>query len=84
MSGRTKIARVKALNREKNRYVAPAHQHIDGNISLRDMLRPGNDANRFRTDRAAVIIGFVVSVKPGGIESCNCWAEQAKWRDTPH
>jgi hypothetical protein len=27
---------------------------------------------------AAVIIGFVVSVKPGGIESCNCWAEQVK------
>jgi len=82
MSGRTKIARIKALNREKNRYVTPAHQHIDGNISLRDMLRSGTDANRFRTDRAAVITGFVVSVKPGGIESCNCWAEQMKWRDT--
>jgi hypothetical protein len=46
------------------------------------MLRPGNDANRFRTDRAAVIIGFVISVRPGGIESCNCWAEQVKLRDT--
>jgi hypothetical protein len=82
MSGRTKIARIKALNRQKNRYVAPAQQHIDRNISIRDMLRPGNDANRFRTDRGAVIIGFVVSVKPGGIESCNCGAEQVKYRDT--
>jgi hypothetical protein len=82
MSGRPNIARIKALNRQKNRHVAPANHHIDRNISLRDMLRPGNDAKRFRTDRAAVIIGFVVSVKPGGIERCNCWAKEVKWRDT--
>jgi hypothetical protein len=43
--------------------VAPSHQQIDSNISLRAMLQPGNDANRFRTDRAAVIVGYVVSAK---------------------
>jgi hypothetical protein len=82
MSGRTNVVRIKALNRQKNRYVAPSHQQIDSNISLRAMLQPGNDANRFRTDRAAVIVGYVVSAKPGGIESCNCWAKEVKWRDT--
>src|SRR5436305_1442983 len=82
MAGRTKLVRIQALNRQKNRYTAPVDQQIDHSVSLKEMLQLGNDVNRFRTNQGATIIGYVVGAKPGGIESCNCKAEEVKWRDT--
>lgn len=72
----------KALNPFKNRSKAPMPREIDRRITLSAMLRAGNDTNRFPMTKAATITGYVVSAKIGGIETCNCHAEDAVNRDT--
>jgi len=70
------------LNRHKNRYQIPGDDDIDPNVSLAAMLAPGNDVNRFDTEKAATIQGFVINAKVGGKESCNCEATNINDRDT--
>lgn len=72
----------KALNPFKNRSEAPRSGEIDRRITLAAMLKPGDDTNRFPMTKAATITGFVVSAKVGGIETCNCHAEDPLNRDT--
>jgi hypothetical protein len=72
----------KALNPFKNRSTVPAARDIDRRITLAAMLKPGDDTNRFPMTKAATITGYVVSAKVGGIETCNCHAEDALNRDT--
>ena len=69
-AGDSKEARIQALDLLKNRTAAPAK--IDDSITLDEILAPGNDANRFQIGAAATITGYVVAVKRGGLESCNC------------
>ncbi len=72
----------KDLNRHKNRYAIPGDSDIDPEVSLPAMLAPGKDVKRFDQERAARITGFVINVKPGGTESCNCGATDPAERDT--
>jgi hypothetical protein len=66
----------KKINREKNRHTHPKLADIDEDISLAAMLAPGDDGNRFSSDKAARITGLVLRVIPGGSgESCNCGAK---------
>jgi hypothetical protein len=46
------------------------------------MLAPGADYTRFDSNKGATIRGYVMSVKVGGIESCNCKAKNEIDRDT--
>jgi hypothetical protein len=76
-------AKGKALNRLKNRSTMPCIQDIDEEVTLAAMLAPGDDDNRFDSDRAATVTGIVVRVIPGGdAESCNCGATNQVDRDT--
>jgi hypothetical protein len=64
----------KKLNEKKNRYASPTAADFDANVNLAAMLAPGDDVDRFDDSKGAAISGFVVDVKKGGIEDCNCKA----------
>jgi len=89
-SGKTKCGLVgmatsgngKQLNRKKNRYEAPTDDQIDPEVTLAAMLAPGDDLDRFDETKAARLIGFVIDVKVGGVETCNCGTKDAAFRDT--
>jgi hypothetical protein len=51
-------------------------------LALQSMLAPGDDTNRFDASKIASITGYVIRVIPGGIESCNCHAQDTPHRDT--
>jgi hypothetical protein len=74
--------KIKALDLLKNRKTAPKGEEIDSLVSLPAMLAPGADYTRFDSDKGATIQGYVMSVKVGGIESCNCKAKDEIDRDT--
>jgi hypothetical protein len=80
--GTAKNAEIKAVNKDKNRFKAPTADDIDTEVSLATMLAPGEDDKRFDSTKAARIVGFVVDVKPGGTETCNCGATNPIDRDT--
>src|SRR5256885_788472 len=46
------------------------------------LLALGNDTKRFDQEKAATIKGFVINVKEGGKESCNCEASKPDDIDT--
>ena len=80
--GDAKLPQVKALNVLKRRMTTPAPADIDAKVTMKAMLAPGEDANRFDTNEGATISGFVVDVIPGGVESVNCHTHDKKYRDT--
>jgi len=80
MEGDARSPGVRALNRLKNRYVAP--QEIDPAITLAAMLESGRDTGRWKVKQGAEIVGYVFDVKVGGIESTNCHARASAQRDT--
>lgn len=82
LTGDATDATAKQVNRLKNRSKPPSQSDIDPNITIKRMLAPGNDVNRFAPTKAASITGYVVSAKPGGIETCNCHAEEDLKKDT--
>ena len=72
----------KTLNRLKNRDNAPSASQIDADVSLASILAPGDDVDRFDEQKGAKIVGFVIDVKPGGKETCNCEASDEPHKDT--
>jgi hypothetical protein len=82
LEGDAKREDVRELNTHKNRYDFPDSATIDHSITLQAMLAPGDDRNRFTTGKAAEITGYVIDVKVGGDESCNCHARNPEDRDT--
>jgi hypothetical protein len=82
MTGNAKGSQAKDLNRHKNRWKIPATLPIDPQVTLTTMLAPGDDEGRFDQEKAAKITGFVINVKVGGNESCNCNETKPVDRDT--
>ena len=82
LQGTAKADALKALNRDKGRFTAPTADDIDTDVNLAAMLAPGEDETRFDPKRAASVVGFVVNVKVGGVETCNCKAKDPIDRDT--
>ena len=80
--GKTTRTAVMALNRLKNRTVAPLKTDVNPAITLAAVLAPGNDVGRWNESQAAIITGFVVAVKPGGPETVNCGATDPAHTDT--
>jgi len=71
MEGDATASVVRQLNRLKNRYVPPRPGEIDSSVSLGDMLEPGDDEERWSDTVGAEVVGYVVDVKKGGMETCN-------------
>jgi hypothetical protein len=82
IEGQTTRQPLRALNRLKNRTVAPLRINVNPDISLPSVLRPGNDVMRWSPSQAAIITGYVVAVKPGGPETVNCGATDPAHTDT--
>jgi len=82
LEGTAKSEAGKAIDRLKNRFVAPTTDQIDSDVSLAAILAPGDDLDRFDQNKGAKISGFVIDVKVGGVETCNCKAKDPIDRDT--
>jgi hypothetical protein len=82
LEGKTAQPSLMALNRLKNRTVAPLRTNVNPAITLESVLAPGNDVGRWSPAQGAVIKGYVVAVKPGGQETVNCRANDPLHTDT--
>ncbi|MHB8069163.1 MAG: hypothetical protein ACYDIC_14835 [Desulfobaccales bacterium] len=82
MEGDAKKAAVRHLNRLKNRYRAPQPEDFNRDITLKAMLVPGDDDNRWKDSQAGEITGYVFEVKGGEEETCNCHAKENEYQDT--
>ena len=73
VEGSAHLDKDKIANRYKNREIVNyLTQPIDNSITLEKMLEPGDDSKRFNPDSFVKIIGYIVEIKDGGKESCNC------------
>lgn len=81
MQGNAKKNNVKALNRLKNRYNNPTASDFNTGVSLSSLLQSGDDTQRFTTDKAVTIEGYVYKVKAGGKETCNCTTSVDRYKD---
>jgi hypothetical protein len=82
VSGSTTRTHIQAKNRLKNRAAVPTSADINPAITAAAIVAPGADLDRFTEHQAATIRVYVTDVKAGGIESVNCKAAAAAWRDT--
>jgi hypothetical protein len=82
MDGTASSTPGKTLNQNKNRWNAPPAEAFDDEVTLAALLLPGDDVDRFNDKKAAKISGYVVGVKVGGKETCNCEAAAPVDRDT--
>lgn len=57
----------------KNRTAFPKGADFDSRITLAALLQPGNDHDRWSTDRAARIQGLVIDVAYARTEATNCF-----------
>lgn len=67
-------SRARYLHRLKNRTAPPQAADFDERITLDELLRPGDDTNRWSTDRAARIQGLVIDVAYARPEATNCFS----------
>ena len=62
------------LHRLKNRTALPQAADFDSRVTLDALLQPGDDSNRWSTDRAARIQSEVIDVAYAGPEATNCYS----------
>lgn len=62
------------LHRLKNRTAFPHAADFDQRVTLAALLQPGDDTNRWSTDRAARVQGYVIDVAYAGSEAANCFS----------
>jgi hypothetical protein len=68
-------SRARSLHRLKNRTAMPQAADFDSRVTLDALLLRGDDTNRWSTDRAARIEGYVLDVAYGGFaEATNCYS----------
>ena len=82
MHGNAKRKQEFDQNPFKNRWNFPNKADFDTSIALRKLIAKGKDRKRFDQKKAVSIIGYVYDVKPGGIETCNCKLNDARFKDT--
>ena len=80
LQGDAKQALALSINPLKNRFDAPGA--INSNVTLEKILAPGNDETRWSTKDGVTIEGWIVYVKRGGVESCNCKSKDPQFMDT--
>ena len=64
----------RAFNRLKNRTEPPRAEDFDERATLAELLRPGEDRERWSASRAAAVEGYVIEVWQGGVESANSFS----------
>lgn len=73
-AGLALTGRARNLHRLKNRIALPQESDFDSRITLDELLKPGDDSNRWSTDRAARIQGEVIDVAHARPEATNCYS----------
>src|SRR5215213_1066614 len=66
--------RARDLHRLKNRTSFPTAADFDPRITLDALLQPGNDRDRWSTNRAGRLQGEVIDVAYAGPEATNCFS----------
>src|SRR5689334_1033157 len=66
--------RARSLHRLKNRTALPQAADFDPRVTLDALLQRGDDSNRWSTDRAARIQGYVMDVAYARPEATNCYS----------
>jgi hypothetical protein len=66
-------SRAAHLHRLKNRTAFPQPADFDPRVTLAALVQPGDDTNRWSTDRAAKVQGEVIDVAYAGSEATNCF-----------
>ena len=66
-------SKARFLHRLKNRTAIPQESDFNYQISLSELLRPGDDTYRWSTQHAARIQGYVVDVAYARPEATNCF-----------
>lgn len=66
-------SRAAHLHRLKNRTAFPQATDFDSSVTLEKLLAPGDDTNRWSTNRAARVEGEVIDVAFAGTEATNCF-----------
>src|SRR5687768_15254114 len=66
-------SRARQLHRLKNRTALPQAADFDSRVTLDALLQPGDDRDRWSTNRAARIQGEVIDVAYAGTEATNCF-----------
>src|SRR5215213_10735107 len=66
--------RARDLHRLKNRTSFPTSTDFDPRITLDALLQPGNDRDRWSTNRAGRLQGEVIDVAYAGPEATNCFS----------
>lgn len=67
-------SRARNLHRLKNRIAMPQATDFDSRVTLDALLQRGDDTNRWSTDRAARIEGYVIDVAYARAEATNCFS----------
>jgi hypothetical protein len=80
VSGSAKDNAGKLLNTAKNRDISFDSTKINRKITINKILAHGNDTARFKGTELVSVLGYVVNVKYGGSESCNCFStDKNEW-----
>lgn len=74
------LAKLKKLNRDKNRYLPPTGPYQT--IALSDLVASGADGRDFASAGPGEIVGYVRQVKPGEPETCNAYSTATIEKDT--
>ena len=75
-------AKYRWLDSLKNRIAGDSGTILDMSITLERMITPGNDTSRFNIRQFVRLVGYVVDVKDGGAETCNCHSKLKRDLDT--
>jgi hypothetical protein len=68
--GDKNVTKFRNLDQLKNRNTPGAS--IDRSVTLQSILTPGNDTTRFNSNQYVTLTGYVILVKAGGPETCEC------------
>jgi hypothetical protein len=66
-------SRARSLHRLKNRTAFPQAADFDSRVTLDALLQRGDDSDRWSTDRAGRVQGYVIDVAYARPEATNCW-----------
>jgi len=72
-AGLALTSNARALHRLKNRTTLPRDADFNTQISLTELLKPGDDRSRWSTQQAARVQGYVIDVAYARPEATNCF-----------
>jgi hypothetical protein len=72
-AGLALTTRARDLHRLKNRTGLPKPADFNPQVSLNELLKPGDDSSRWSTQQAARIEGYVIDIAYAKVEATNCY-----------